>query len=191
MKKLLAALSAAAILVQPAVTAARDTAAQTGSAHDFTFQSIEGRPMPLVELAGKVLLIVNTASLCGFTKQYDTLQALHERLESRGFSVIGVPSGDFGGQELGSSGEIKTFCETNFNITFPLTEKTSVRGAASHPFYAWARLTLGDAAAPRWNFHKYLVGRDGRLIAAFSTQTRPDDPRILSAIEDALKSEPS
>ncbi|HRK17887.1 MAG TPA: glutathione peroxidase [Hyphomicrobiaceae bacterium] len=184
MKRLLSAVSAVSMLFGPSVVAAQG--AQSGSAHDFSFTSIDGKPMPLSAFKGKVLLVVNTASFCGFTKQYDGLQKLHATYEARGFSVIGVPSNDFGQQEPGKAAEIKTFCETNFNITFPLTDKVEVKGAGAHPFYRWARETLGEAAAPRWNFHKYLVGADGKLIAAFSTQTTPDDARITGAIEKLL-----
>ncbi len=159
---------------------------QSGSAYDHAFTSIDGKPMPLSSFKGKVLLIVNTASFCGYTKQYDGLQKLHDTYAARGFAVIGVPSNDFGAQEPGKAEEIKTFCETNFNITFPLADKVEVKGAGAHAFYAWARTTLGDAAAPKWNFHKYLVGADGKLLASFSTQTTPDDKRLTSVVEKAL-----
>jgi len=162
-------------------------AAPTGeSAHRFAFTSIEGEPMPLSTFAGKVLLVVNTASRCGFTPQYEGLQALWERYKDQGLVVIGVPSGDFGGQELASSSDIKEFCEVNFSIDFPLTEKSAVAGDDAHPFYAWAATELGSGARPRWNFHKYLVARDGRLIDWFSTATGPSSPRIKNAIEAAL-----
>ncbi|MEQ1649943.1 MAG: glutathione peroxidase [Hyphomicrobiaceae bacterium] len=183
-KRLAAALSAIPMLFAPAVVMGQ--AMQKGSAHDHSFTSIDGKPMPLTAYKGKVLLIVNTASFCGYTKQYDGLQKLHDTYAAKGFTVIGVPSNDFGGQEPGKAEEIKTFCETNFNISFPLTDKVVVKGANAHPFYAWARATLGDAATPKWNFHKYLVGVDGKLIASFSTQTTPDDKKIIDAIDKAL-----
>jgi glutathione peroxidase len=163
---------------------------QQGSAYDFSFTSIDGKPMPLSNFKGKVLLVVNTASLCGYTPQYTALQKLHETYRAAGFAVIGVPSNDFGQQEPGKAADIKSFCETNFNIDFPMTDKSVVMGAMAHPFYKWARGVLGDAAAPRWNFHKYLVGADGKLIASFSTQTPPDDPRVIGAIATALKASP-
>ena len=186
MKRLTAALSAIPMLLAPAITVAQSVQSQQGSAHDFAFTSIDGKPLPLSGFKGKVLLIVNTASFCGYTKQYDGLQKLHEIYAAKGFSIVGVPSNDFGQQEPGKAEEIKQFCETNFNITFPLADKVQVKGATAHPFYAWARTTLGDAAAPKWNFHKYLVGADGKLIASFSTQTTPDDKRLISAVEKAL-----
>ena len=186
MKRLLAAAAALPMFFAPAVTEAQMRQSQNGSAHDHAFTSIDGKPMALSTFKGRVLLIVNTASFCGYTKQYDGLQKLHEKYMARGFTVIGVPSNDFGQQEPGKAEEIKTFCETNFNITFPLTDKVDVKGKSAHSFYAWARGVLGDSAAPRWNFHKYLVGGDGRLLAAFSTQTTPDDKRIIDAVEKAL-----
>jgi glutathione peroxidase len=155
-------------------------------AYDFDFVSIDGKPMPLKSFEGRVLLVVNTASFCGFTPQYKGLQALSDAYESRGLTVIGVPSNDFGAQEPKSEAEIKTFCEGAFGITFPLTEKAVVKGADAHPFYRWALSVLGADAAPSWNFHKYLVGRDGKLIVAFGTRTEPGSKEVVSAVEAAL-----
>ncbi|MEO0398071.1 MAG: glutathione peroxidase [Pseudomonadota bacterium] len=162
-----------------------DAIAQS-SAHDFSFISIDGAPMPLSRFAGQPVLIVNTASLCGFTKQYAGLQSLYETYADKGLIVLGVPSNDFGGQEPGANAEIKGFCEANFNIRFPLTEKTTVTGANAHPFYRWARETLGAEAAPKWNFHKYLIGPDGALIAAFDSATTPQSNRITDAVDAAV-----
>lgn len=163
------------------------TAAATGvSAHGFEFVSIDGDPLPMSTYAGKVVLVVNTASRCGFTPQYEGLQSLWDRYRDKGLVVLGVPSGDFGGQELASAKEIKEFCHVNFAIDFPMTEKTHVKGAAAHPFYAWAAEELGGVAKPRWNFHKYLLARDGRLIDWFSTVTKPSSSRVQKAIEAAL-----
>lgn len=185
MRKVLSSIAAmAAIALAPGAVHA--AAAQKGSAHDFTFQSIDGKPMPLKGFAGKVLLIVNTASFCGFTRQYEGLQKLWADYEAKGLVVIGVPSNDFGAQEPKAEDEIKEFCQGAFGITFPLTSKESVSGEAAHPFYKWARDTLGTAAAPGWNFHKYLVGGDGRLVSAFSTRTAPDDKKVTAAIEAEL-----
>jgi glutathione peroxidase len=184
MRRLLSALAAV-----PMLFAAREVhaqTAQTGSAADFSFVAIDGTPMPLSAYAGKVLLVVNVASFCGFTKQYAGLQALWQTYEAKGLVVIGVPTNDFGEQEPGSNAEIKTFCEGAFNITFPLAEKAVVKGSSAHPFYRWARDTLGDGAVPRWNFHKYLIGRDGKLLSAFSTQVEPQAPQVIKAIELAL-----
>ena len=162
-------------------------AAASGSAHDYSFTSIDGDPMPLAAYSGKPVLVVNTASFCGFTDQYRGLQAVWERYRDDGLVVIGVPSNDFGNQEPGTEAEIKEFCEINYDITFPLTRKTVVKGAEAHPFYAWARQTLGPRNAPRWNFHKYLVGTDGRLIDAFGTATGPATRKVTAAIEAALR----
>jgi glutathione peroxidase len=163
-------------------------AQQPTRAFDFEFVSIDGKPMPLKTLEGRVLLVVNTASFCGFTPQYKGLQALSDAYEAKGLTVIGVPSNDFGAQEPKSEAEIKTFCEGAFGITFPLTEKAVVRGATAHPFYRWAESVLGTDAAPSWNFHKYLVGRDGKLIRAFGTRVEPGSKEVLAAIEAALAS---
>ncbi|MEM8950841.1 MAG: glutathione peroxidase [Pseudomonadota bacterium] len=161
--------------------------AATKDAHDFAFTSIDGELLPLSTFDGKVLMVVNTASLCGFTRQYAGLQSLWERYRDEGFVLLGVPSNDFGGQEPGSEAEIKHFCEVNFDIDFPLTEKQQVKGGSAHPFYAWARSVLGADKAPRWNFHKYLVARDGTLTNAFATSVRPDDPKLISTIEALLQ----
>lgn len=159
---------------------------QKGSAHDFTFTAIDGKPLEMSSFAGQVVLVVNTASLCGFTRQYEGLQKLHERFAARGFAVVGVPSNDFGGQEPKGNSEIKDFCQGAFGVTFPLAAKTSVSGPQAHPFYLWARDVLGPDAAPRWNFHKYLVGSDGRLVASFATTVEPTDKRIADAVEAEL-----
>jgi len=165
---------------------AKTDGAVTGSAHAFAFTSIDGETLPMAAYAGKVVLVVNTASRCGFTPQYEGLQKLWDAYRDRGLVVLGVPSGDFGGQELATAAEIKQFCEVNFEIDFPLTEKTHVSGDDAHPFYRWAGEELGRAAKPRWNFHKYLVAKDGRLTDWFSTATGPSSERVRNAIEAAL-----
>ncbi len=165
------------------------TAAQEpnrGTAYDYRFTSIDGKPMPLAPFRGKVLVVVNTASFCGFTEQYQGLQKLHERFEARGAVVIGVPSGDFGGQEYGTDQETKAFCEGAFGITFPLTTHSHVRGDKAHPFYVWAASVLGASQAPAWNFHKYVIGRDGALVAAFGTRTKPSDAALIQTVEAEL-----
>jgi glutathione peroxidase len=156
------------------------------SAYDFTFTSIEGQPMPLADFAGKALLVVNTASQCGFTKQYAALQEVWQRYRDRGLIVIGVPSNDFGSQEPGSEAEIKQFCSVNFDVDFPMTAKVSVSGAKAHPFYRWAAEEAGFGAKPRWNFHKFLIAPDGKLADWFSTMTSPTSGRVIQAIEAAL-----
>lgn len=164
--------------------------ARAQTAFDFAFTSIEGEVLPLSRYAGKALLVVNTASFCGFTKQYAALQELWARYRDRGLVVLGVPSNDFGGQEPGSSEEIKEFCEVNFGIDFPLSEKVAVRSPGAHPFYVWARDRLGAEAAPRWNFHKYLVDPEGRLVAWFPSAAEQNSDAILSAIDKTLPKAP-
>ena len=156
------------------------------SAWDFSFTSIDGDQLPLSQYEGQAVLVVNTASRCGFTPQYDGLQKLWQDYKERGLIVIGVPSDDFGGQELASEAEVKQFCEVNFNIDFPLTAITSVKGGTAHPFYQWAGQEAGILARPKWNFHKYLVDRNGQLAASFSSMTLPTSDKIITAIETAL-----
>ncbi|MDZ4842240.1 MAG: glutathione peroxidase [Hyphomicrobium aestuarii] len=170
----------AALLVPP------DRALAAGSAYDHVFKSIDGTPLPLSTFRGQVVLVVNTASLCGFTQQYRGLQAIYQTYEARGFVVVGVPSNDFGGQEPKAEADVKSFCEGAFGVTFPLTAKYSVTGSSAHPFYQWAGAALGTANRPLWNFHKYLVGRDGNVVAAFGTQTSPESPNVKAAIEAEL-----
>lgn len=160
-------------------------AAAAQGAFTFAFTAIEGDPLPLERFRGRPVLIVNTASQCGFTPQYAALQRLWEQYRGRGLVVLGVPSNDFR-QESGDNAAIKAFCETNFDIDFPLTEKVSVTGPGSHPLFAWLRGELGDAAGPRWNFHKYLIGPDGRAVAFWPSAVEPDAPAITAAIEKLL-----
>jgi glutathione peroxidase len=160
--------------------------ATAANAHDFRFTAIDGHDLPLATFKGKAVLVVNTASQCGFTPQYEGLQALWRAYRAHGLVVLGVPSNDFGGQEPGSNAEIKTFCEVNFNVDFPLTAKVTVSGANAHPFYKWAADELGVMAKPRWNFHKYLVAPDGRLVDWFSTPTDPMSDKVKKAVESVL-----
>lgn len=155
------------------------------NAHDFAFTGMDGKPIQLKSFAGKPVLIVNTASACGLTPQYAGLEKLHKAYAARGLTLIGVPCNDFGAQEPGTEAEIKTFCERNFGVSFALTRKEHVLGAEAHPFYAWARKTLGDEAAPKWNFHKYLVDGAGN-ITSFSSRVEPEAPELTRAIDAAL-----
>lgn len=139
------------------------------------------------DYAGRAVLVVNTASRCGFTNQYSDLQKLHERYAAQGLTIIGVPSNDFGQQEPGTEEEIRAFCSGTYGVQFPMTGKTQVRGASAHPFYRWARDELGARNAPRWNFHKYLIGRDGRLLEAFPSHVSPMAPSMRGAVEAALQ----
>jgi glutathione peroxidase len=155
-------------------------------AYRFQFVSIDGESLPLDAWRGRPVLVVNTASFCGYTPQYSELEVLWQRYRDRGLVVLGVPSNDFGRQEPGSAGEIKEFCTTNYSVDFPLTEKCRVIGGEAHPFYRWVADNLGEAGTPRWNFHKYLVGPDGQLAGAWPAQVAPTDRRITGEIERLL-----
>ena len=155
--------------------------------YDFSFKAlVGGKPMPLSNYKGKVLLIVNTASQCGFTPQYEGLEKLYAAYKDKGLVIIGVPSNDFGTQEPGSSEEIAHFCKLNYGVSFPMASKEIVSGDDAHPFYKYAKKKLGFGTAPKWNFHKYLVNRKGVLIDYFNSTTSPDSSRVKSAIESAL-----
>ena len=156
------------------------------SAHDFEFTSIDGERFTLAKFAGQVVLVVNTASECGLTPQYRGLQSLWDRYRDRGLVVLGIPCNDFGAQEPGSEAQIKSFCSSTYKIGFPMTSKNSVVGANAHPLYKWAIQQAGDAATPRWNFHKYLIGADGALIGTFESRVPPDDKALVAEIEAHL-----
>jgi glutathione peroxidase len=133
---------------------------------------------------GQVLLVVNTASKCGFTPQYEGLEALHARYRARGFAVLGFPSNDFMGQEPGSEKQIQAFCTLTYGVKFPMFEKVHVKGNDATPFYR--ELARATGKAPTWNFHKYLIGRNGKVVASYGSRTRPDDPALIASIEDLL-----
>ena len=160
--------------------------ARAGDAFAFAFTAIEGHALPLDQFRGRPMLVVNTASFCGFTHQYAELQALWETYRDRGLVVLGVPSDDFN-QEMADNAAIREFYEVEFGIDFPLTERVAVRGPESHPLFAYFRQELGAAAGPSWNFFKYLVAADGRVVEAWSSRTAPSAPAITSAIERALE----
>jgi glutathione peroxidase len=160
----------------------------TDDACRFEFVSIDGERLPLEAWRGRPVLVVNTASFCGYTPQYHELEAIWQCYRDRGLVVLGVPSNDFGRQEPGSATEIKEFCEENYSIDFPLTEKCRVIGGDAHPFYRWVAETLGEAGTPRWNFHKYLVGPEGELVGAWPAQIAPTDARITGEVERLLPS---
>ena len=152
--------------------------------YDFTARTIDGQPQALDAYRGQVLLIVNVASQCGFTPQYKGLQALHTELAPRGFSVLGFPSNDFGGQEPGTAQEIKTFCERNYGVTFPMFSKVVTKaGPDQSPIYAW----LGQTGnLPKWNFSKYLIDKHGKVVAFFPSNVTPESPELRQAIDKAL-----
>jgi glutathione peroxidase len=157
--------------------------------HDIAVNTLDGQPASLADLAGKTLLVVNVASKCGLTPQYAGLERLHERFAGRGFSVAGFPSNQFGGQEPGSAEEIQEFCSTTYGVTFPMFEKIEVNGPGRHPIYT--ELTVvpdaaGEAGDIQWNFEKFLVSPEGKVIARFRPGTEPDDPELVAAIEANL-----
>ncbi len=155
--------------------------------YDYEIKSINGDYIELSKFKGKTLLLVNVASYCGFTKQYSDLQNLYDTYKAKGLIVLGIPSNQFGGQEPGSEKEIKDFCETNFNITFPMTSKYDVKGSNAHPIYLWAKETYGNSAIPKWNFHKILINQDGIVQNTYSSFTNPTSSKVLKEIEKTLK----
>ncbi len=157
---------------------------QAASVHDFELNTIDGQKMPLSTYKGKVVLLVNTASQCGYTPQYEGLEALHKKYKGQGLVLVGVPANNFGGQEPGSNEEIKTFCNRKYHVTFPMASKVSVTGGDQIPLY---KHLSGAAGAPQWNFTKYLVGKDGQVIKKFDSAVTPDARELAAAIEAALK----
>jgi len=159
-------------------------AAEPQTAHDFSLPAIDGSNLNLADYRGKALLVVNTASYCGFTEQYDGLQALWQNYRDKGLIVLGVPSNDFGQQEPGNKDEIKEFCNVNFDVDFPMSDKLAVKGRAAHPFYKWLEEETG--ATPKWNFHKFLIAPNGRAVRDFSSLTKPQAKNLLRAVEAVL-----
>ncbi len=156
------------------------------TAHDHAFTAIDGSALPMTTFKDKVVLVVNVASRCGLTPQYDGLEKLYSDYRDQGLVVLGVPCNQFMGQEPGTEAQIAEFCRTTFGVDFPMTSKVDVKGEAAHPFYKWAVDQVGEPAEPVWNFHKLLVGKDGSLINVFGPRTDPQDPEIKAAIEAAL-----
>ena len=155
------------------------------SVHEFTLNSIDGKPAPLSAYQGKVVLIVNVASRCGFTSQYAGLEALYEKYKDRGFVILGFPANNFGGQEPGTNEEIKTFCSTKYNVTFPMYAKISVKGDDKAPLYQFLTDTTGSEI--QWNFTKFLVDKNGKVVARFESKVTPESPEVAGAIEKALR----
>jgi len=159
------------------------------SVYDFTLNTIDGQPAPLAAYKGKVVLLVNVASRCGYTPQYTALESIYEKYKDRGFVIVGIPANNFGGQEPGTNAEIKTFCTSKYNVTFPMMSKVSVKGEDTTPLYQF----LTDKTAHpqtggeiKWNFTKFLVGPDGHVITRFEPEVTPDASEVTSAIEKAL-----
>ena len=153
---------------------------------NFKINSINGEEINLSKFKGQTFLLVNVASNCGFTKQYSGLQKLYENYKEKGLVVVGIPSNQFGGQEPGENSEIKDFCETNFNITFPMTSKYDVKGDNAHPIYLWAKDTYGKSTVPKWNFHKILINKNGIVEDTYASFTSPMSKKIIKKLEEIL-----
>ena len=162
------------------------TANYTQLAYDFQFKSIDGKIIKLSDFENKVIVVVNVASRCGFTNQYDDLQQLWATYQDKDLIVLGIPTNDFK-QEPASNEDIKDFCENNFNISFPMSEKINVIGNNSHPFFKWAKDNYGKAAVPKWNFHKIIIGKDGKVADTFASITKPSSKRFINSIENIIK----
>lgn len=160
------------------------SAVAASSIHEFTLKTIDGQPAPLKQFQGKVVLVVNVASRCGYTPQYEGLEKLYRKYKDRGFVIVGVPANNFGGQEPGTDAEIKEFCTRNYGVTFPMMSKVSVKGADMTPLYQY--LTSAAGGDVKWNFTKFLVGKDGKVIARFEPGVKPESPELAAAIEKAL-----
>lgn len=182
-----------ALAIGLAVAAFAQEGAPMPSLYDFTLKDIDGRDRSLAEFKGQVLLLVNVASKCGFTKQYAGLEKLYQAYKDRGFVVLGFPANNFMGQEPGTEAEIKSFCSLNYGVTFPMFSKISVKGKTIHPLYAYLtdeELHPGSGGAVGWNFNKFLVGPDGKVLAHYGSRTAPEDPELAAAIEAALQAAP-
>ena len=154
------------------------------SVHDFTLTSIDGKAVPLSSYKGKVVLLVNVASKCGYTPQYTGLQSLYTKYKDKGLVVVGVPANNFGGQEPGTNEEIQTFCSRNYNVTFPMMSKVSVKGEDKTPLYGY--LTENTGGDVKWNFTKFLVDKNGKIVSRFESKVTPESPELTSAVEKAL-----
>ena len=155
-------------------------------AFDFSFKDLDGSEMKLADFKDKVIVVTNVASYCGFTSQYEDLQGIWEKYQSKGLVVIGVPSNSFN-QEMETNKEIKNFCEAKFGISFPMTEKVEVKGSNAHDFYKWANKNFGRDAIPKWNFHKIIIGKDGKIYETFSSMTKPSSKKFVKVLEEGLK----
>ena len=155
-------------------------------AYDFKFKDLDGSTLNLSEYKDKIIVVVNVASQCGFTNQYEDMQKVWEKYQKKGVIILGVPSNDFGNQEPGSNKEIKNFCEAKFGITFPMTEKVSVKGEEAHPFYKWARKNFGKSAIPKWNFHKIIIDKNGKVAETFSSMSNPSSKKFIKTLEKLI-----
>ena len=162
------------------------TANVHANVYNFSFNSIDGKKINLKEFKGKPILIVNTASLCGFTYQYSDIEALHKKYKQDGLIVIGIPSNDFGNQELSSNQKVRQFCTINFNISFLLAEITNIKGEKGHPFFKWIEKEAGFLAFPKWNFYKYLINKKGMLVKWYASTTKPNSSKVTKDIDEII-----
>lgn len=180
-------LIASALVLGQNATVATDINAPAGSIYQFRMKNIDGKEVPLEKFKGKVLLVVNVASKCGLTPQYEALQSLYKSYHDEGFEILGFPANDFRGQEPGSNEEIKQFCTANYGVTFPMFSKITVLGDNTNPLYKWL-IASSDRQDPiEWNFAKFLVDKHGKVIHRFAPKTTPNDPELVAAVETALK----
>ena len=154
-------------------------------AYDYSFKDLDGQELKLSEFKEKVVVVTNVASKCGFTSQYEDLQTIWEKYQSKGLIVIGVPSNSFN-QEFETNKEVKNFCEAKFGISFPMTQKEIVRGENAHPFYKWAKNSYGNGSVPKWNFHKIIIGKNGKVFDTFASMTNPTSKKFIRSLEKAL-----
>ena len=155
-------------------------------AYDFNFKDLDGNHLNLSDYKGKVNVAINVASQCGYTNQYEDMQQVWEKYQSKGIVILGIPSNDFGKQEPGSNQDIKNFCEAKFGISFPMTEKVSVKGSEAHPFYIWAQKNYGKSAIPKWNFHKIIIDKNGKVAETFSSITNPTSKKFTKTLENLI-----
>lgn len=175
------------LLLGFAMTIVSQAAEEKAPVLDFKMKSLDGKDVDLSKYKGKVLLIVNTASKCGATPQYEQLQTLHEKFGPKGLEVVGFPCNQFGKQEPGSAADIREFCTQNYSVTFDMFDKIDVNGADAAPLYKYLTTKAEDSGPVKWNFEKFLIGKDGQILARFRTRVKPDDPKVVKAIESALK----
>ena len=157
-------------------------------AYDFAFNDLDGSLLKLSDYKNKIIVVVNVASQCGFTNQYEDMQRIWEKYQKKNIVILGVPSNDFGQQEPGTSKDIKNFCEAKFGITFPMTEKVSVKGDDAHPFYLWAKKNYGNKAVPKWNFHKIIIDKSGKIAKTFSSLTNPSSSKFIKVLDELTNS---
>jgi glutathione peroxidase len=182
------ALVGLVLLAMPTLRCAAEEPVTTAPASplDFTLTDIDGKPFPLASLKGKVVMLVNVASKCGLTPQYAGLEALYAKNKDKGFVIVGVPANEFGAQEPGTEAEIKQFCSTKYQVTFPMMSKQVVKGAGISPLYSWLTTKSSKPGEIGWNFAKFLVGRDGQLVERFEPTVKPDDAKLVAAVDQAL-----